>query len=172
MSMNRSFDVFALHASPGNHQHSVGPRKESRQLENQRNTFALANFVRIAHRGQVDKNRCDYFETHLLPVARSVPSNLFFAALAHDILEDTKTNAADLSDAGFTPFEIQLIELLTKTEANGHYYLQQIAVNPDAKIIKVMDIVNNLSRMNTLKDRGTAERLTVKYLNALSHLRF
>ena len=142
-------------------------------MDNQRNAMALVSFVRTAHKGQVDKNGCDYFETHLLPVARSVPSNLFFAALAHDILEDTQTKATDLSDAGFFAFEIHLVELLTKKN-DGRYddYLDQIAKNPYAKIIKVMDIVSNLSRMNTIEDGETAKRLTTKYLNALSHLKF
>ena len=144
-------------------------------MEQQRNRCALVNFVREAHQGQTDKSGLDYFESHLLPVARSVPADLYFAALAHDILEDTPTTTDDLKGAGFSAFEIQLIGLLTKPpkrEFDYHYYLDQIAKNPYAKIIKVMDIVNNLSRMSTIDDEETSARLINKYLDALARLKF
>lgn len=141
-------------------------------MDKQRTTSALVGFVRAAHMGQQDKSGFDYFETHLLPVARSVPADLYFAALAHDILEDTEKTIDDLKGAGFSAFEIHLIELLTKTNENYYDYLSQIAKNPYARIIKVMDIVNNLSRMHSIEDEETSKRLITKYLNALAVLKF
>lgn len=132
----------------------------------------LVEFVRHAHKGQVDKNGFNYFETHLMPVARSVPHELFYAALAHDILEDTATTADDLRSAGFTQHDIELIQLLTKPDDDYPGYLARIAKNPEAKIIKVMDVVNNLSRMNQIMDEKTRNSLIEKYLLALSVLTF
>ena len=66
----------------------------------------LIEFVRKAHGDQTDKNGRNYVETHLLPVARSVPDRLFYPALAHDILEDTKVTVDGLRDAGFTEQDI------------------------------------------------------------------
>lgn len=132
--------------------------------------------VREAHKGQTDKCGFDYFEAHLLPVALAVPENLYFAALGHDILEDTNTTVEDIRDAGFSAYEIELIALLTKParkdDQGNEYdeYLDRIAANPDAKIVKIMDIASNLSRMHCIKDEETSARLIGKYLNALTRL--
>lgn len=141
-------------------------------MDKQSSRDALVRFVRTAHKGQKDKCGFDYFETHLLPVARSVPANLYCAALAHDILEDTDTTADDLKDAGFCAYEVELIQILTNPVKDYADYLNQIANNRDAKIIKVMDIVNNLSRIHNVEDEETSARLVKKYLDALRHLRF
>lgn len=145
-------------------------------MDEERNRVALFEFVREAHKGQLDKCGCDYFEAHLLPVARSVPPDLYYAALAHDILEDTETTVDQLREAGFTTVEIELIAILTKppgkNDGGNAYaeYLDRIAINRDAKIIKIMDNASNLSRMHKIRDKGTSTRLTEKYLNALTRL--
>jgi (p)ppGpp synthase/HD superfamily hydrolase len=137
---------------------------------------ARYGLVMDAHEGQVDKCGFDYFETHLLPVARAVPENLYYAALGHDILEDTKTTVDELRDAGFRAYEIELITLLTnpaRKDGEGdeyHEYLDRIAANRDARIIKVMDIASNLSRMHNIQDQKTSTRLIEKYLGALTRL--
>jgi (p)ppGpp synthase/HD superfamily hydrolase len=151
----------------------VNRLKEERWMEHNLSADARVHLVRKAHEGQKDKCGFDYFETHLLPVARSVPANLYYAALAHDILEDTSTTEDALRDAGFSSYEIELIKLLTKpAEVDQEYieYLRLIAINADAKIIKVMDIASNLSRMHNIKDKETSTRLVGKYLEALTHL--
>lgn len=75
-----------------------------------------------AHKGQVDKCGFVYFEIHLLPVAASVPADLYYAALAHDVLEDTEATVDGLRDAGFSAYEIELITILTKPAAGDLAY--------------------------------------------------
>lgn len=130
----------------------------------------LSMFVIVAHDGQTDKSGLDYYEHHLLPVARSVPPRLYYAALAHDILEDTPTTRESMLKAGFSPREVELIEILTKRNEPYVNYLHRVKQDTEATHIKLMDIVNNMSKLGNLSDEDTKHRLYRKYRMALTTL--
>jgi (p)ppGpp synthase/HD superfamily hydrolase len=123
-----------------------------------------------AHSGQRDKAGQSYFSSHLIPVANMVPEHLQYAALAHDILEDTDTTINDLRDAGFTLTERYLIETLTKTEGMSRTrYLERIVSSKGATTIKIADVMNNVMRLHLLSESEHA-RLTKKYQRTLEFL--
>lgn len=126
-----------------------------------------ATFVYERHKGQRDKAGESYYYAHLTPVALSVPNELMYAALAHDILEDTDTTVDDLRQAGFADREIAAIEAVTKTDDDSfNSYVEKVQRNPDAVVIKVADVMNNISRLHKL-DQATQERLHKKYQKLL-----
>jgi (p)ppGpp synthase/HD superfamily hydrolase len=131
----------------------------------------LYQFVAKAHERQVDKAGYDYYTDHLYPVSKMVPERLRFAALGHDLLEDTDLNPGNLYRAGFTNHEVMLIHDLTRhKDVPTTLYYHRIKREPDALIIKMADIFNNLSRLDNIADDATRQRLTAKYHHALEAL--
>lgn len=59
--------------------------------------------ARDAHAGQTDKQRRDYYEAHLEPIALALREHgpeAEMAGLLHDVLEDTETTADELRERG------------------------------------------------------------------------
>jgi (p)ppGpp synthase/HD superfamily hydrolase len=125
------------------------------------------DFIREKHKGQLDKSGQDYFTAHLVPVGSWFNEDLRYAAMAHDILEDTDATYLEMMNHGFTVHEVYLVALLTKNETDDYTtYLKRIRNNNEARRIKIADIVSNLSRVALLDDK-TRFRLVGKYHHAL-----
>ena len=106
-------------------------------------------FVTKAHQGQFRRDGKTPYVEHLFAVENRVKKygNKYRAvALAHDIIEDTKTTAADLFYEGFDADVILAVELLTKKDGVDYFdYLKKIKENELAKRVKIADMISNLS---------------------------
>lgn len=121
--------------------------------------IALAEF---AHRNQFDMAGLTYIE-HPKRVLATVQA----AAVLHDVLEDTPFTADMLQKLGFSEAIVRLVVLLTRTAESPESYYAKIAENPDARLIKLADIQDNLQewRLSYLAPE-TQVRLREKYHKA------
>ena len=162
---------------------------------------SLADAVRIAEVGhfhQVDKAGLPYIDhpKRVLSTVQAMGAMPYvqIAAVLHDIPEDTSFSHDILLALGFSEAVVKLTKLLDRNyseqrflddypehlgldesdkykELRDNYYYNGIALNPDAKMIKIADIRDNLApwRLNYL-DEETQDRLKAKYAKALKHL--
>jgi len=149
--------------------------------------IALATF---AHRNQQDKAGMPYID-HSLRVMATVQAMgaqpfVQMAAVLHDVTEDTAFTPEMLFELGFSEAVVRLVVLLDRDisretwehdrvnypglAANDYYY-NQINRDPNAKMIKVADIRDNLApwRLSYLPQE-TQDRLRSKYAYALDLL--
>jgi len=135
------------------------------RLVSQARTLAIR-----AHEHQRDKAGRPYIE-HVARVAAAVAGDDRAEAVAwlHDVVEDCPDHAAEVQ---WWPEDIrQAVMLLTRGEGDDAGYYLRIRDNPLALKVKLADIADNSShaRLEVL-DAPTAERLRIKYANALKVL--
>lgn len=123
-----------------------------------------------AHKGQVDKNGNDYFETHIMDVYHTVTplydedDNLCITeivALLHDVIEDTDWNIDQLRNEGFTDDILEALSCITKQKDEDYqHFIERIKHNRFAKAVKIADLTNNMdiTRLNDITD-ADVERL-------------
>lgn len=128
-------------------------------------------FMINAHGKQLDKNGNPYF-FHPLGVARlakkiGLSKDAYYAALLHDVLEDTALTVRDLIHEGFSNRTINLVLTLTK-QAGLTYFenINRIAGTGDfeAIILKFLDNFHNLYIRTPLDKRHSS--LTKRYEKA------
>lgn len=109
----------------------------------------LSNMLILAtykHGGQVDKSGQPYI-LHPLTVMHLLYTDdeeLQCIALGHDLLEDTNTTLAYLTDL-FTPRIVEGILALTRPPGLSYtLYKAQVKTNPDAIRVKLCDLQHNL----------------------------
>ena len=114
---------------------------------------ALA-FAAEKHHGQVDKGGNPYID-HCVSVSGMVPKRLEIPALLHDVLEDTATTYVELRAVSGT-WCADLVRVLTRLEEETYMqYIKRVSQNPEATIIKLADLRNNmdLTRIPVLSKR-------------------
>jgi (p)ppGpp synthase/HD superfamily hydrolase len=130
-------------------------------------------FATRAHDGQVDKQGAPYILHPLRVAARlhEYGDHYVIAGLLHDIVEDTYHTVDDLIAQGAPIDAVEAVELLTRHDKREPYvdYIERLTRNPIAGWVKASDIADNLNRLDAL-DEATAERLSAKYLKAVSVL--
>ena len=81
------------------------------------------------------------------------------ACWGHDVLEDTKTTNADLLRAGFTAYEVAVIDAVTDGIAPTRHErkleaYRKINLTPDAVIVKLCDRIGNVTHaLQAAEDR-------------------
>jgi len=99
----------------------------------------------VAHEGQKRTNGSSYIE-HPARVAAKVEDRLKPIAWLHDVVEDTKVTMEDLRAEGFPTYILDAVDVLThKNKEPNMTYWKQILTNPDAVIVKLRDIEDNLA---------------------------
>lgn len=93
-------------------------------------------------------------------------------ATLHDAVEDSDLTVVDLEDRGFPAEVVQAVALLTHVPHTPRgEYLQSIAADPLARVVKLADTWDNADpvRLRTVaeNDPERAERLAAKYSEAL-----
>jgi (p)ppGpp synthase/HD superfamily hydrolase len=67
----------------------------------------------------------------------------------HDVVEDTDTTIADLTEAGFHSIVIKGVAAITKHPVKGAEsyldYLRRVKADPIARIVKLADLTHNMS---------------------------
>lgn len=124
-----------------------------------------------AHRNQVDKQGQPYL-LHVMRVVLGCSDDLTRTVAAlHDVLEDT-TVWPDWSQFGGEEGEIATaVKLLTRSQESEPYgeYIVRVARNRAARMVKVSDLRDNLSRIGGL-DLADQDRLGSRYRAALAAL--
>jgi (p)ppGpp synthase/HD superfamily hydrolase len=96
-----------------------------------------------AHHGQIRTNGKPYI-THPERVAAKVKDRLKPIAWGHDLLEDTCVTLDDLQKAGFPPYVLAAVDVLThKHGDSNNVYWHKILTNKDALQVKLADIEDN-----------------------------
>lgn len=97
-----------------------------------------------AHKGQFRRDGVTPYHTHPFAVADKVPDELKPAAYLHDVIEDTPLTLDDLSM--FSERTILAVQHLTRERHETYNaYISRLMDNPDAVIIKIVDMEHNLS---------------------------
>lgn len=131
------------------------------------------HFARRAHRGQRRKYRGSPYSHHPFRVARAVAAHeigspvTVAAALLHDTVEDTPVSL-ELIVKEFGPEVAQLVSELTKLKQPAVHdrrerFLNELArlegISREAKVIKLLDRIDNVS-----ESRHVADGFTARYL--------
>jgi (p)ppGpp synthase/HD superfamily hydrolase len=107
-----------------------------------------AQFARTAHTYQLDKQGRDYFLWHLWPIAESLRPHgpeAVAAGYLHDVIEDTDTTAAELTEAFGEKIAGAVIAC---TRIPGEPYaslIERAAANPLGRLVKLADNAHNLA---------------------------
>lgn len=109
----------------------------------------IDNALKLAlevHTGQRDKGGKPYI-LHPIRLAmrlRTDDEELMCIAILHDALEDSKLTVTTLSQLVFSPRVIEAVLALTHIEGESYEdYIKRVALNPDAKRVKIEDLRDN-----------------------------
>ena len=131
---------------------------------------AAEELVARAHHGQVDKQGRDYVEHHLHPIAESLRPfgrSAYVAGLLHDVVEDTDTTYAQLSELGFSDVVVAAVRSVTRQEGETYDALiERAAADPLGRLVKLADNWHNLSSLDSLADEADRDRLRERYRRA------
>ena len=130
--------------------------------------IALAKY---AHKGQVDKAGMPYIN-HPLAVADMVDGeNNKIVAVLHDVLEDTNVKASTIQNLFGNEVSYPLIVLTHNNEESYDDYINRVANNETARIVKLADLQHNmdLSRLPTVTEKDLKRKR--KYEKAYQYLK-
>lgn len=137
--------------------------------------------VALAHAGQLDGIGAPY-SGHLDRVAARAesiraryhpdldPVEVYCVAVAHDLLEDTHVNAADLLEVGVPARLCQTLEMLTHAPGQPRAaYLEHLVKDRLAALVKLADTLDNADpvRLDKVADLARRTRLEEKYAKAI-----
>lgn len=122
-----------------------------------------------AHIGQVDKGNGLPYILHPLTVASRVRTpEQKAAAILHDTLEDTDLTLDDLRSASIPERVIELVGILTDPKGGDFAsYINKVAEDYDAAVVKHADLVDNLS---PTRGRGLNDKIRSKVYAGLEIL--
>jgi (p)ppGpp synthase/HD superfamily hydrolase len=109
-----------------------------------------------AHIEQVDKAGQPYISHPEFVASNVVGDEAKAVAWLHDVVEDTPLTFNDLRAEGLSEKVIEAVDALTKRETESYEaYLERVAANPLAKIVKLADLNHNMdtSRLKTIDDK-------------------
>lgn len=121
-------------------------------------------FAERAHKGQLDDNGKDYFDTHLLPVYECLclmtdDINIQSAGLLHDVIEDTPVTEMELRMTFGDKITNLVLEVTQEGEADSYgYYFPRLKTRGGI-MIKFADRLSNLSRMQSWDGKRKAQYL-------------
>ncbi len=106
----------------------------------------LARSIAAAsHSGQTDKQGKPYIDHPRRVEASLEDPGLKIVAILHDTLEDTRTGAQDLLDAGIDPVYVNMVLTLTHDKDQPYFdYIRSLLSHPEVIPVKLADIRDNL----------------------------
>lgn len=98
-----------------------------------------------SHKNQKQKDGTPY-ALHPIRLSMSLQSEeQKIVALLHDVVEDTDWTFDDLVGEGFSETVIEALRLLTHTDGSPYEdYVERLASNPLAKVVKIADLTDNM----------------------------
>ena len=147
----------------------------------------LTDWVKLKHQGQFIRKTDEPYFNHLLFVANTVAGKTQFGyevGLCHDLLEDTDTNAAELSETliffGYDDVEtaiivaevIELTDQFTKTafpelkkaDRKAREAMRLATISPAAQTVKYADLLYNIGWVMSYDLKNAAAYLEKKRL--------
>lgn len=124
-----------------------------------------------AHKGQSDK-RGEPYIFHVMRVALACEGDARLAALLHDVVEDTPWTLSTLIMRGMPRRITDAVDALTRRKRDDETYvdyIERVALNPLARLVKIEDLKDHLWRIDSLPDYQ-ADRLRPRYHAALQRL--
>ena len=125
-----------------------------------------------AHRGQFDKNGCDYIMHPLRVMAAGKSLEEKIVGVLHDVVEDSDWTFERLEAEGFTSDIIEALRCVTKLSDSEPYdrFIARVKKNPLAVAVKLNDLTDNMDirRLPYISDKDV-KRLK-KYLRAYKQL--
>ena len=113
-----------------------------------------------AHDGQFRRETRVPYIVH--PIRVSLNFNDDFRktiAILHDVIEDTDVTINDLVSQGFPGGMLKILDILTKKDGEKHLdYIRNVAKSEVAKVIKMADIVDNLSDALSVQPESLIKR--------------
>jgi (p)ppGpp synthase/HD superfamily hydrolase len=93
------------------------------------------------------------------------------AAVLHDVVEDTEVTLVELQNAGYPSPVIHAVDCLTHRDGETWAaYIERVATDPMATIVKVADLRDNLRNNKSLSPRLDVVERIRRYEQALSFL--
>lgn len=127
-----------------------------------------------AHRGQrYPSPEAEPYIQHPLRVMLSVQGfRAQMAAVLHDVLEDTDTGPDDLADEGLPADVVAAVVALThRREHTYERYIEQVARDPLARVVKLADLADNLANNRRLPRSPDVLARIARYESAIHRLR-
>ena len=105
--------------------------------------------------------------------SRKMPASCYLAALLHDVVEDTDYSIDYLRKlyikCPHIKRALKLVGVLTRAPLEPYMdYVKRVCMEPDARLIKILDIEDNL--FSSLTGEYSSESLARRYLKALNYL--
>lgn len=107
-----------------------------------------------------------------LAASWGAPGYVVDACWLHDTIEDCGATVESLIDAGIDPAAASLVEAVTRTSdlTYTEFIRQVIAAGPDAVVVKVADVLTNLSTPMPAAKQGLERRYFLALEMLLPHL--
>lgn len=145
-----------------------------------RNSILLSKSIALVASefiGKLDRGGQPYV-LHCLHVMNRMPQGdheLMMIAVMHDLIEDRDVALDDLVVMGYSPRVVTALDMLTHRDGESYdKYINRVACNPDAVLVKLADLRHNsdIMRMKGLRQKDF-ERLekyhrAYEYLNSLT----
>lgn len=98
-----------------------------------------------SHKNQKQKDGTPY-ALHPIRLSMSLQTEEEkIVAMLHDVVEDTDWTFEDLVGEGFSENVIEALRLLTHTDGSPYEdYVERLASNPLAKVVKIADLADNM----------------------------
>ena len=130
---------------------------------------AVLALAKERHAGQVDKAGKPYIE-HVLRVADRLKPNLTLQviALAHDLVEDTKTTLEGLEALGMTKAMLRAVDTLTKKSRrvqSHEQYRQGVFRDLLASVVKLADLDDNMDLTRLPEEERATPRTKERWEN-------
>lgn len=128
----------------------------------------LADVSQRYYMGLLDKSGLPYWRHPfrvMMRLPKGISQDALYAAVLHDVLEDTPFTAVDLLKY-FTPKTVVLVKLLTRVKPETHrQYVDQIvgSGSVEAMLIKLADTYDNADPKRTMPDPVEKEGLMKRY---------
>lgn len=123
--------------------------------------------AREAHAGQVDLAGKPYIAHPLRVMGAVEGEEAKIVAVLHDVVEDSPDwPLAKLQAEGFPADVLAAVDALSRKEGEAYEaFIERVALDPLAKLVKLADLADNLSRPASLK-----ASLKARYLKAVEAL--
>lgn len=125
-----------------------------------------------AYTGKIDKGGQPYILHPLRLMARMSNDDARVVAILHDVIEDSTITADDLLQRGIPEHLVITIQCLSRKIGESYEaFIERIALNPLARLVKMADIEDNLDVLRLVKLSPSDLERVKKYHAAWYYLR-
>lgn len=124
-----------------------------------------------AHKGQLDKAGKPYILHPLRVMNSGKTEKEMICGVLHDVIEDTYITLDMLRQEGFSEDIIYILDLLTRDKSTSYSeYINRVATDKEAIIIKLYDLADNMNRERIPHPTDEDNKRHLKYEKAYARL--